>query len=296
MQLLATRDASSADSARAEHEFLEQLGARVRSFRERAQLTRRRLAVVADVSERYLGQLEAGEGNISIVLLRRVANALGTSISELLLSEQEALTERLVRRFMRQVPAHQVEEVLVKLARAVGPESEARRERIALVGLRGAGKSTLGELYAQELKVPFIELDREIERDAGLPLSELFSLYGQAGFRRIERRCLERVLTETGRAVIAIGGGIVGEPESYELLLGRCFTVWLKAMPDEHMGRVIAQGDLRPMAHSSEAMEELKGLLRAREPEYQKADICVDTSGLTVEAALARLRAAIASH
>ena len=277
---------------RAEREFLESLGARVRACRERAQFTRKRLAAVADVSERYLGQLEAGEGNISIVLLRRVAEALGVSLSELLSSEHEALTERLVRRFLRQVPGHRIEEMLIRLAREVGPESAARRERIALIGLRGAGKSTLGERYARELNVPFIELDKEIEREAGLPLTELFSLYGQTGFRQLERRCLDRILSDTPRAVIAVGGGIVGEPETFDRLLGKCFTVWLRTSPEEHMDRVIAQGDLRPMAHSSEAMQELKRLLKTREAEYLKADVSVDTAGLSVDAALAQLRAA----
>lgn len=292
MPLSSSQNLPSEPSARAEREFLESLGSRVRAARERAQLTRKRLAAVADVSERYLGQLEAGEGNISVVLLRRVAEALGTGLPELLSSEHEALTERLVRRFLRQVPGHRLEEMLIRLAREVGPESAARRERIALIGLRGAGKSTLGERFARELDVPFIELDKEVEREAGLPLTELFSIYGQVQFRRLERRCLERILAQTRRAVIAVGGGIVGEPETFDLLLGKCFTVWLKASPEEHMDRVIAQGDLRPMAHSSEAMQELKRLLKTRESAYVKADVSVDTAGLTVDAALSNLRAA----
>jgi len=273
-----------------EREFLGNLGARVRSFREQAKLTRKRLAVIADVSERYLSQLEAGDGNISIVLLRRVAEALGTNIPELLLAQQEALAERLVHRFLRLMPAHQLEEVLVRLAREVGAGSEARRDRIALIGTRGAGKSTLGKRYAAQLGVPFIELDREIERAAGMPLADLFLLNGQAGYRRLERSCLEQVIGAHEKAVIAVGGGIVGEPESYDLLLSRCYTVWVKASPEEHMGRVIAQGDLRPMAHSAEAMEELKQLLKSREPACQKADLTIDTSGLSVDVALARLR------
>ena len=290
----ASPNAVSVDAGtRAEREFLESLGARVRMTREQAQLTRKRLAAMADVSERYLGQLEAGEGNISVVLLRRVAEALGTSLPDLLASESEALTERLVRRFLAQVPSHRVEEMLVRLAREVGPESAARRERIALIGLRGAGKSTLGELYARELNVPFIELDKEVEREAGLPLNEIFSIYGPVGFRRLERRSLARILADTPRAVIAAGGGIVAETDTFDLLLGKCFTVWLRASPEEHMDRVIAQGDLRPMAHSSEAMQELKRLLKTRESEYSKADVSVDTAGLSVDAALTQLRAAI---
>lgn len=294
--IMSAANVASEPGSRAEREFLESLGARVRAIREQLNLTRKRLASTADVSERYLGQLEAGEGNISVVLLRRVAGALGTTVAELVSSGQEALTERLVRRFVSQVSPSRLEEVLMRLAREVGPESTARRERVALIGLRGAGKSTLGDLYARELNVPFIELDREVEREAGLPLAEIFSMYGQGGFRTLERRCLERILDDSPRAVIAVGGGIVGEPETFEMLLGKCYTVWLRASPEEHMDRVIAQGDLRPMAHSSEAMRELKHLLKMRESGYQKADVSVDTAGLTVEAALARLRAAANRH
>ncbi|MEY4761112.1 MAG: hypothetical protein RLZZ200_968 [Pseudomonadota bacterium] len=274
----------------AEREFLSMLGARVRALRERMAFTRKHLASVADVSERYLGQLEAGEGNISIILLRRVAEALGSTIPDLLQSEQEALVERLMRRFLRRVPVHQLEEVLDRLAREAATGSEARRDRIALIGTRGAGKSTLGERYAAALGVPFIELDREIERSAGMPLSDLFMLNGQGGYRRLERICLERVIKDNDQAVIAVGGGIVGEPESFDLLLSRCFTVWIKASPEEHMSRVISQGDLRPMAQSPEAMDELKRLLKSREPACQKADLTLDTSGLTADAALLRLQ------
>lgn len=276
-----------------ERSFLENLGARVRECREAAGLTRRRLTALADVSERYIGLLEAGEGNISIVLLRRVAESLGTTIPELLSTREEALAERLALRLIREVPAHRMEELLVRLAREVGGDSGSRRERVALVGLRGAGKSTLGEHYARERGMPFIELDREVEREAGLPLTDLFSLYGQAAFRRFERRCLERLLEQTTRAVIAVGGGIVNDPETYELLLRSCYTVWLRADPEEHMSRVVAQGDLRPMAESREAMGELRELLRSRESLYRKADVVVDTSCVGPDRALDRLRQAL---
>jgi XRE family aerobic/anaerobic benzoate catabolism transcriptional regulator len=174
--------------------------------------------------------------------------------------------------------------------REFGHEEAARRKRIALIGLRGAGKSTLGKLLAKELNAPFIELDGEVERETGLPLNEIFSLYGQAGYRRIERRCLERVIEKHERAVISVGGGIVAEEDGFKLLLGNCFTVWLKAAPEEHMARVVAQGDLRPMAGNEEAMDDLKRILAAREPLYRKADAVVDTSGQTTEASLAKLR------
>jgi XRE family aerobic/anaerobic benzoate catabolism transcriptional regulator len=272
-------------------DFLAALGRRVRELRERRGMTRKRMALEADVSERYLGQLEAGEGNVSMLLLRRVAAALNVTLGEVLLPEQEDSVERrLVRRFLERIPAHRLEDVIFRLMREFGHEEALRRKRIALIGLRGAGKSTLGNLLAKELKAPFVELDGEVERETGLPLNEIFSLYGQAGYRRIERRCLERLLQQHDRVVLSVGGGIVAEEEGFKLLLGNCFTVWLKAAPEEHMARVVAQGDLRPMAGNEEAMEDLKRILAAREPLYRKADAVVDTSGQTMEASLARLR------
>ena len=168
-----------------------------------------------------------------------------------------------------------------------------RKKRIALVGLRGAGKTTLGSALAAELSVPFVELDREIEREAGISLSEVFLLYGQAGYRRIERRCLERVIEAHPEMVMSVGGGIVSEPETYNLLLLSFFTVWVKASPGEHMARVVAQGDLRPMQGSAEAMSDLNRILDAREPLYRKADTTLDTSGETPEQSLSRLRQAV---
>jgi XRE family aerobic/anaerobic benzoate catabolism transcriptional regulator len=285
-KLQVAEELSSADS-----DFLAALGRRVRELRERRGMTRKRMALEADVSERYLGQLEAGEGNVSMLLLRRVAAALNVTLGEVLLPEQEDSVERrLIRRFLERIPAHRLEDVIFRLMREFGHEEAARRKRIALIGLRGAGKSTLGKLLAKELNAPFIELDGEVERETGLPLNEIFSLYGQAGYRRIERRCLERVIEKHERAVISVGGGIVAEEDGFKLLLGNCFTVWLKAAPEEHMARVVAQGDLRPMAGNEEAMDDLKRILAAREPLYRKADAVVDTSGQTTEASLAKLR------
>lgn len=275
----------------ADAEFLGSLGRRVRDLRERRGMTRKLLAREADVSERHLGQLESGNGNISVVLLRRIANALNVSLAEVLAPEQDDTVEkRLIRRFLERMPAHRLEGVIFRLMRDFGHEDAARRKRIALVGLRGAGKSTLGSMLAKHLGTPFIELNREIERETGLPIGEMFSLYGQAGYRRIERRVLERVLTQNERAVLSVGGGIVAEEEAFNLLLNGCFTVWLRAQPEEHMARVLAQGDLRPMAGNEEAMDDLKRILAAREPLYGKADAIVDTSGETPDRSLARLR------
>jgi XRE family transcriptional regulator, aerobic/anaerobic benzoate catabolism transcriptional regulator len=277
-----------------EADFLEKVGRRVRELREERGLTRRSLANQADVSERYLGQLETGEGNVSIMLLRRLALVLNVPISELLEIEPEQLEQRSVRRFLQQIPRHRMPDLLSSLEREVGSEREGRRHRVALIGLRGAGKSTLGRRLSQELGAPFLEMDREIEAESGLPLSELFSLYGQAGYRRFEGRCLNRIIKEYPRAVLSVGGGVVSEASTYDFLLANCFTVWLKASPSEHMQRVIAQGDMRPMAESHEAMEDLKRILIGREPQYRKADVTVDTSGISEDASFARLRDVVA--
>jgi XRE family aerobic/anaerobic benzoate catabolism transcriptional regulator len=273
-------------------EFLAALGKRVRELRELRGMARKVLARDADVSERYLAQLEAGEGNVSIVLLRRIALALGVQPEDLMVSGRTA-AYRLVAQLLERFPEDRLEEVLFRLIRDLGAHDTARRRRVALMGLRGAGKSTLGELLATELHVPFIELDSEIEREAGMALSEVFLLYGQGGYRRMERRCLERVIESNPDAVLSVGGGIVSEPDTFNLLLANCFTVWLKASPEEHMTRVAAQGDLRPMQDNEDAMEDLRRILSAREPLYAKADVQVDTSGQKPEESLAKLRQAV---
>jgi XRE family aerobic/anaerobic benzoate catabolism transcriptional regulator len=174
--------------------------------------------------------------------------------------------------------------------RDFGAGAAGRRGRIALLGLRGAGKSTLGPLLAAAEKQPFIELDREIEMDAGLSLSEVFSLYGEAGYRRIERRCLQKLVARHDPMVLAVGGGVVSDAASYELLLSSFVTVWVKAAPEEHMGRVIAQGDSRPMKGHAEAMADLKRILASREPLYAKADVVLETSNETPQKSVRRLR------
>ncbi len=274
--------------------FLLFLGKRVRELRNRRGLTRKMMAREADVSERHLAQLEAGEGNVSIVLLRRIAAALHVSLAELFAAEAETRHEKiLIQRFLERLPAHRVEDAMLRLQREFGEEEEARRKRVALIGLRGAGKSTLGLRLGQELNVPFIEMDQEIEKDTGMPLGEIFSLYGQTGYRAIERRTLERVLGEQKRAILSVGGGVVSEKETYDYLLSNCYTVWIKAHPEEHMARVIAQGDLRAIAGGNQAMLDLRGILEAREPLYRKADMYLDTSGNTVDESFAKLKAAL---
>jgi XRE family aerobic/anaerobic benzoate catabolism transcriptional regulator len=274
--------------------FLLFLGKRVRELRNRRGMTRKMMAHEADVSERHLAQLEAGEGNVSIVLLRRIAAALHVSLAELFAADAETRHEKiLIQRFLERLPAHRVEDAMLRLQREFGDEEEARRKRVALIGLRGAGKSTLGLRLGKELNVSFIELDREIEKDTGMPLGEIFSLYGQTGYRAIERRSLERVLGEQKRAILSVGGGVVSEKETYDYLLSNCYTVWIKARPEEHMARVIAQGDLRAIAGGNQAMIDLRGILEAREPLYRKADMYLDTSGSSVDESFAELKAAL---
>jgi XRE family transcriptional regulator, aerobic/anaerobic benzoate catabolism transcriptional regulator len=289
-----TSDAAASLQDAADAQFLGALGRHVRETRERRGMARRNLSQTAGVSERYLAQLEAGEGNASVLLLRNVARALGLPLAELIEQRENSVEQRLIRRFLERLPAHRLEDVVFRLMRDFGQEESARRKRIALVGLRGAGKTTLGSTLAQELRRPFVELDREIEREAGIGLSEIFLLYGQAGYRRIERRCLERMIETHGEMVMTVGGGIVSEPETFNLLLINCFTVWVKASPDEHMARVVAQGDFRPMQGNTEAMDDLRRILDARDPLYRKADATIDTSGERPEQSLAHLRRAVA--
>jgi len=278
-----------------ENDFLSSLGKRVRQLRNGREMTRKMVSQQADVSERHLAQLEAGEGNVSIVLLRRIAAALGVSLPDLFAVQSGDAEKQMISQFLDRLPPHRLEDVVARLTREFVREQETRRQRVALIGLRGAGKSTLGAKLATVEKLPFVELDREIEKETGMPLGEIFSLYGQSGFRAIEKRTLERVLKDYDRVVLSVGGGIVSEKENYDYLLGSCYTIWLKAQPEEHMARVIAQGDFRAMAGSDRAMEDLRRILEAREPLYRKADVHVDTSGDSVEESFAKLEAVVSA-
>jgi XRE family aerobic/anaerobic benzoate catabolism transcriptional regulator len=274
----------------ADAEFIQALAVRVRESRARRGMSRKMLALNADVSERYLAQVESGETNPSIMVLRHVAHALGISLIELLEPQQNSPEYRLISRFLEQLSPNRLEEALLRLMRDFGNEDASRRKRIALVGLRGAGKSTLGRALAGELSLPFFELNSAIEAEAGMNLNEVFMLYGQPGFRRLERGCLESFIAKNESGVITVGGGIVSESETFNLLLMNCYTVWVKATPEEHMSRVVAQGDFRPMEGNAEAMEDMRRILVAREPLYSKADFTLDTTGQRPEDSLAQLR------
>jgi len=278
-------------------DFLLFLGKRVRQLRNLRGMTRKIVARDADVSERHLAQLEAGEGNVSIVLLRRIAAALNVSLVELFAPEvKEPAEKQMIQRFLERIPNHRLEDVVSRLTRDFSPGEKARRKRIALIGLRGAGKSTLGSKLALEMRVPFIEVDGEIEKDMGMPLGEIFSLYGQSGYRAIERRTLSRVLAEHECAVLAVGGGVVSEKETFDYLLSHCYTVWINAQPEEFMERVMAQGDFRVMAGNDQAMEDLRRILEAREPLYRQADMELDTSGSSTEESFSKLKTALQAN
>lgn len=274
--------------------LLAGLAQRVRGARGRLALTRRALAEQSGVSERHLAQLESGTGNISVLLLARVARVLDISVADLLRDVADREREiDVINELLGQLSPGALTQLRQSLVKDYGPALARRRHRIALTGLRGAGKSTLGAALAKRLQVPFVELDREVEREAGISLNEIFLLYGQGGFRRYERQCLERVLRQHERCVIATGGSIVTEPGTYEHLLSACFTVWVQASPEEHMARVVAQGDLRPMQGNDQSMADLRRLLHGREALYGRADAVVDTSGRDAESSLRELHALV---
>jgi XRE family aerobic/anaerobic benzoate catabolism transcriptional regulator len=276
--------------------LLAALGERVRNLRARRGLTRKAVALAADVSERHLANLEYGIGNASILVLQQVATALQCSLAELVGDITTTSPEWLL---IRELLEHRSEADLRRARIALGEllgtaaGDPARHRRIALVGLRGAGKSTLGRLLAEHWAVPFIELNRSIEALAGCSPGEIHSLYGPAAYRRYEKRALEETIRRFPRAVIATPGGIVSDPATFSLLLAHCYTVWVRATPEEHMGRVLAQGDTRPMAGhagNTEAMNDLRRILDSRAAFYAKADEVFETSGRSVEAAFEGLR------
>jgi XRE family aerobic/anaerobic benzoate catabolism transcriptional regulator len=276
--------------------YLRRLGERVRMLRNRRGMSRKALAKQAKVSERYIAQLESGLGNCSIVLLRRIARAIGLPVTQLVHEGAEPpLDLVLLTQFLERLPPALLSEARNLVTGHFSTSDENRhQQRIALIGLRGGGKSTLGALLAKRLGIPFIELDREIERRAGASLTEIFDMFGQGTFRRAEHEALDEVLRQHKHFVVATSGSIVTEPGTLELLLSSCFTVWVRAEPREHMDRVMAQGDMRPMARSARAMEDLISILKSRQPLYAKAEATLLTTGKTPEQNLDELLRAIA--
>jgi XRE family transcriptional regulator, aerobic/anaerobic benzoate catabolism transcriptional regulator len=278
--------------------FLVALGERVRSLRARKGMTRKAFALASDVSERHLANLELGVGNPSVLVLRQIAQALSSPMAELLGDETASSPEwLLIRDLLRGRSDDELRRGRLALTEQYGEASKPaeRKQRIALIGLRGAGKSTLGQMLADSLEVPFVELNRELERVAGCSISEVHNLLGQAAYRRYERRALEETIQLYPDAVIATPGGIVSDPATFNLLLSHCYTVWLKASPEEHMQRVMAQGDLRPMAGSAEAMDDLRRILAGRSAFYARADLSFDTGGKPEIESFTQLREAVSA-
>ena len=288
--------ALSAEGVR--HPLLVALGERGRTLRSRRGLTRKAVAQAANVSERHLANLEYGTGNASILVLLQVAHALHAELSELLGDVTTSSPERLM---IRELLEHRSEpdlrrarQQLSELFHAPGAADRARTTRIAVIGLRGAGKSALGQRLAQDLGYAFIELSREIEQFAGCSINEIHNLYGTNAYRRYERRALEEAIQIYPEVVIATPGGLVADAANFNLLLQHCYTIWLQADPGDHMGRVAAQGDMRPMAASAEAMEDLKRILAGRSAFYAKADLRFNTSDYdSEEAAFRALRQSV---
>jgi XRE family aerobic/anaerobic benzoate catabolism transcriptional regulator len=274
--------------------YLKLLGERVRDARARHGMTRRMLAHDSGVSERYLAQLESGRGNLSIVLLRRVAAAIDVPLTELVSEELPSVEYALVAERLRRLEPAALTEAAAILAKRFG-DTAARLDRIALVGLRGAGKSTLGAQLAQRLGWQFVELSREIEREAAVSVNEIFDLWGQAAYRRYERRALERVVRTRSRVVIATGGGLVSELPTFERLLEACYTIWLQASPHHYWQRVLHQGDYRVSAgiDVKQAMADMRRILSQREALYGKADSRLDTGGKTAAQSLRELVALV---
>ena len=289
--------ALDADSKRSP--FLESLGERVRTLRSRKGMTRRAVALAADVSERHLANLEYGTGNVSVLVLLQVAQALQCSLAELLGDVTTTSPEwLLIRELLGKRSEADLRRARVQLSEMFGEGGNAqeRKGRIALIGLRGAGKTALGQRLADDLGYPFIELSREIEQFAGCQISEIHNLYGANAYRRYERRALEEAIQIYPEVVIATPGGLVSDSANFNLLLSHCTTVWLQADAADHMGRVAAQGDMRPMAASREAMEDLKRILEGRSAFYSKADLAINTSGRSEDQAFDALRTSVRQH
>jgi XRE family aerobic/anaerobic benzoate catabolism transcriptional regulator len=279
--------------------FLARLGQRVRQSRAVRGMSRKVLARESDISERYIAQLESGEGNVSIILLRRVAAATGCALEDMIADSGGPAAERaLIAPLLREASPDQIARIKAILASGSGVAGPrpSESDRIALIGLRGAGKSTLGAAAAKALGWPFVELNGEIERDSGFTIAEVFSIYGQDGYRKFEQACLKQIIERPGPLILATGGGIVSEPLTFERLLTSFFTIWIKTSPAEHMARVRRQGDLRPMARDRAAMDELKTILESRETLYGRARAAVDTSGKALTQSVDDLVRVITEH
>jgi XRE family aerobic/anaerobic benzoate catabolism transcriptional regulator len=285
----------AAPRSSADEEFLTELGQRVRRIRALRGMSRKVLAEASDISERYIAQLESGMGNVSVLLLRRVAKAAGITLDDLIgdTSDQTASFRDLLRTASPEAIGRA--KAALRGEDTVSLHRRPAVDRVALIGLRGAGKSTLGRLAAKRLRWKFVELNREVERETGFSMAEIFRLYGQEGYRRLEITALRKISARREPMILATGGGIVSEPATFELLVSSFFTIWLRASPKEHMTRVRQQGDLRPMANERAAMDDLRTILSTREPFYARADAVIDTSGRSVDSGANEILSVVAS-
>jgi XRE family aerobic/anaerobic benzoate catabolism transcriptional regulator len=269
-------------------ELFEDLGRKVRALRAGRGMTRKMLAADSNVSERYLAQLEQGQGNISIGLLQRVAKALRTDLGEMLRGGNEVSAEQmLINELIQRLDSDEQHRALQLLYQNFSATQDCRR--IALIGMRGAGKTSLGSRLAEYLDIPFVQLVTEIEKLGGMPVAEILSLSGQDGYRRLEEKALFDVLARLEKCVIETGGSIVSETNLLNALLTTCHVVWVKASPEEHMQRVIDQGDMRPMQSNDDAMADLRRILEAREPFYAQSHVIIDTAGSELEESFQQL-------
>ncbi len=279
----------------ADEEFLAELGRRVRRIRALRGMSRKVLAAASEISERYIAQLESGMGNVSVLLLRRVAKAAGVTLDDLIGDTPDETAS--FRDLLRTASPQAIEraKALLRSEDTVSLRPRPVVDRVVLIGMRGAGKSTLGRLAAKRLRWKFIELNREVEHDSGFSMAEIFRLYGQEGYRRLELKALRKIVARREPMILATGGGIVSESTTFELLVASFFTIWLRASPEEHMARVRQQGDLRPMANERAAMDDLRTILSTREPFYARANAAVDTSGRSVDSGASEILSVIAS-
>jgi XRE family aerobic/anaerobic benzoate catabolism transcriptional regulator len=264
-------------------QLTEEVGSRVRSVRSRRGLTRKNLAFHSDVSERYLAQLERGTANVSLALLSRIAKALGVRIGSLLPEQEESCIKYPPLGELVDTFTLETQEKAYQLLRGAFSQGQGAYRGVALIGLRGGGKSTLGELLAKHFQVPFIRMQNVISQLAGMDMGELISLTGQGNYRRLELQALQQTITDYRHVVVETGGSLISESETYRTLREHFFTVWVRALPEDHMNRVIEQGDMRPMAGNQQAMDDLKLILTERETDYRLADYQIMTSGQTIE-------------
>ncbi|MGI9317835.1 MAG: helix-turn-helix transcriptional regulator [bacterium] len=265
------------------HQFLAQVGSRVRAARTRAGLTRKQLSLACGVSERHLAQVETGKGNISIRLLRQIAAAIQTPVEQLVRQEGDLTEMSLLIDRIGKLDRAEMVELLNQIDQwMIDRQTQDKQGRVALLGLKGAGKSTIGSRTAAHLGLPFVELDDEITRESGLSIEEIFTLYGEQRYRELEYECLQRVITENRQFILAVAGGIVSNLDTFTLLLSSFHTVWLSAAPEEHMGRVMAKGDRRAVEGNPNAMDNLRSLLATRQPLYQRAHHRLETSDKSI--------------